>query len=888
MILSLRELLRMSSDRKSEPLQQKCRDLLGNDLYAALFSPSDTAATLSKIRSGYPVMNARFKNVVQLLAGCEDVEGYLEPVRRWWEKHPAADPDGLRTLVEADEEYRIFTSRTEGFALRAWVSASFSLFPGAWQSELMTVLTLLSITRGEWDTLLSSIRLKPIPAGEDSAVVSTCRSKKRAGLAFYRQNRFQEAIACFEDAFLPTEADKDERAWNSDLHFWLGAVWLKRWERNKEALSLSNALDELDKACLLGSAEGRLELARLCLGENAREICRLRPAWDHRHGLTLCRELTASPVSDPIRGEAFWLLYQDCVSRDHPHPHDDERAKQYLESAHRCGYPPEALRLYRSKFPAALVLPPLRSGDRGEGLCIFNADNRYAALLKRTMPTGWASETTDTPAFLHAAQAHKRKYMLLSDDPDRNVGDMLQILQAVLDNGSGGDTEVFIRGDANRLAPVVDSALHHMGSAWIPVHILDYDKRNAQRLLGCHPLLYPLDQSDKADQTLHFLIIGSGRCCQWLAREALWMLTMRDERIKTRITLVGPHAEEDLEMLHFLCPGLRRERLVQTDFIRTELDACNCTVSYLRLMEILSAAVCADEALYLAVDVGGDQENLDMAIRLREESIRAQSWKSAGRPRLPVIAFRCWDAALAELGKSTVVVNEAGGLGWYNNYGLIPFGTESLYTWDALTNDVLEEISRRCHLAYSGVSPALWEAPDASRTPEEVRQDYFTRTYNRDSSMATALSLPYLLLQSRWPGVASLRPEDWDIRDGETFYSAENRLAFVKKLHGAVKAEGAAEPWGETRQLAEWEHARWCSYMISRGWVSAAPEEAEAYCRAGNPRQQLYIGRMHPCITPYSKLEALEKHLRATVGLDKNFRKSCLQSVMCVEEILEA
>ena len=34
-------------------------------------------------------------------------------------------------------------------------------------------------------------------------------------------------------------------------------------------------------------------------------------------------------------------------------------------------------------------------------------------------------------------------------------------------------------------------------------------------------------------------------------------------------------------------------------------------------------------------------------------------------------------------------------------------------------------------------------------------------------------------------------------------------------------------------------------------------------------------------------ISRLEKHLRATVGLDKNFRKSCLQSVMCVEELLD-
>ena len=51
--------------------------------------------------------------------------------------------------------------------------------------------------------------------------------------------------------------------------------------------------------------------------------------------------------------------------------------------------------------------------------------------------------------------------------------------------------------------------------------------------------------------------------------------------------------------------------------------------------------------------------------------------------------------------------------------------------------------------------------------------------------------------------------------------------------------------------------------MLSRGWVGATAEQAEAYYRAGNHCQQLYVGRMHPCITAYRKLEALENHLRA-------------------------
>lgn len=34
------------------------------------------------------------------------------------------------------------------------------------------------------------------------------------------------------------------------------------------------------------------------------------------------------------------------------------------------------------------------------------------------------------------------------------------------------------------------------------------------------------------------------------------------------------------------------------------------------------------------------------------------------------------------------------------------------------------------------------------------------------------------------------------------------------------------------------------------------------------------VGRVYPCVTPFSGLEALEKHPSATAELDKSFRKS--------------
>ena len=152
--------------------------------------------------------------------------------------------------------------------------------------------------------------------------------------------------------------------------------------------------------------------------------------------------------------------------------------------------------------------------------------------------------------------------------------------------------------------------------------------------------------------------------------------------------------------------------------------------------------------------------------------------------------------------------------------------------------------------------------------------------------MSAALSLPYRLLLCRYGNLCKHILEKWNIQDSELFFSRDTLLSFARELDGEPQSEEALQPWGETQLLTEWEHERWCNYLISRGWVSASPEEAEAYCKAGNPRQQLYIARMHPCLTPFSKLENLEKHLRATVGLDKNFRKSSRLSIENTENIL--
>ena len=881
MALSLKTLLG-TCGVKGQPLQECCRQLLGNELFGALFSPDDTAATRSKIRSGYPAMGGRYKNAERLLRDQAVLSQSTGQIKSWWQIHRVEKAEPVRALLHDDAELQAFLQSERGHALRVWVDASFPLFQTAWQPELMTVLTLFAVTRTAWSSLPELLPLPPFPTNGPDGIPPELKRRKRSGLSLYRQKRYEEALNHLRDSFRSAQDSEEARSWNGDIHFWLAAAYLGLWEREQDESAFALALDALDAACELGNPEARLETAKLCLRGDLPQLMRLKHSWGRAKGVSLCRSLIYTASSDPIRGEAFWLLYQVSRSRERNLlPADGESPEQYLEGAFRCGYPPEALQLYRKLFPVSVVLPPARSQARGAGCCICNDRNRYTELLMQTVPEAWRFQALGERASAPVEGA--AKYMLFSDDTDRNMHDCLQLLQRISEGRLDRRPEIYLRGDEFQLAPLLDTALNHMGERWVPVHVVDDDKRSAQLLLGRHPLLYPLLTAPAPAKTLHFLIVGSGRCCQWLAREALWMLTLREENVSTGITLVGPHAEDDLETLRFQCPGLRSGGVQQAGFVTTQLDACNCSASYFALTQILSDAVRAGEALYLAVDIGSDRENLDMAIRLREESMRAQSWVHGGTPALPVIAFRCHNTAIADLGRSSVVVNEAGGLGWYNNYGLIPFGTDRDYSWDALTDSVFEKLAWRCHLAYSGLRLSELGRPEMQAAEAAARKDYYTRTYNRDSSMAAALSLPYLLLQTRLGG-GPLRPEAWSIQDGEAFFSEENRLRFLRKLQSMPRDDDASEPWSETQLLTEWEHARWCRYMISRGWVGATPEEAEAYCRAGNPRQQLYIGRMHPGITPYARLAELEKHLRATVGLDRNFRKS---SRMVVEQLAE-
>ena len=116
--------------------------------------------------------------------------------------------------------------------------------------------------------------------------------------------------------------------------------------------------------------------------------------------------------------------------------------------------------------------------------------------------------------------------------------------------------------------------------------------------------------------------------------------------------------------------------------------------------------------------------------------------------------------------------------------------------------------------------------------------------------MAVALSMPYRLFQTDVNGTDHILA-DIDLEDS----AAEGAAALAEKFDSAMADLSRCDEL--KKNLLLYEHSRWLRWAIARGWKKAVPEEVVRYMKAGNPKQQLYIARLHGCICALQELDEL-------------------------------
>ncbi len=328
------------------------------------------------------------------------------------------------------------------------------------------------------------------------------------------------------------------------------------------------------------------------------------------------------------------------------------------------------------------------------------------------------------------------------------------------------------------------------------------------------------------------------------------------------LTVIGENADLLEEKLLSDCPGIADppEGLVVEAPLFVKMRAQSREFQELLRVSPVKERTPEKEALANRIQSAGcifvyskeENRNLTLSMYLREWYLKTDP----AFARLPLIAAYCEKKERAEQMRTLTAGAEKAGFGWFNNYRIEAFGTmEQLFSYDAVARNRIERRALQLHFTYYTFTVR------ADRFRAE--HDYFSRSYNRDSSMMNALALPYRLF-SAGAAFADWRDYAQDISWDVLAEQFESWL----EARDLQEGDGQGEARDRLERLAAYEHGRWNRYMLSRGWMPASMAQMLAYIQRGNGRHQLYIAKLHPFLCCWKDLgEAGE----APSGIQKEY-----------------
>lgn len=592
-----------------------------------------------------------------------------------------------------------------------------------------------------------------------------------------------------------------------------------------------------------------------------------------------CEQILKIPsyVPDTYKGEASYILYK-CINSKAYAPKTGETARYYLKISSRCGYE-DAVDEWKKVDDSTITPKVERSSAESAGVCYTNADNPISATFEKTIPDSWGESfqpfdlKTESERMLSGIAC---RFLLVDDNYQKNAEDFFQLLQLVkadFKKQASLNWEIFLRHDSDTMRALVDTALSRLPEVSIPVYILNDDKIAAQQLLSRHPLFFPVRSIKVGEKSatkgrkplLHFVVFGTSDTAHWLVREAFWMMGFRNNAIDTQITILAENAKSFENQLKSRYPGMAQGQINIQGVALPAIYGKDVDIFSWNFTKEISEITAQTPYCYFAVATDSDDANLSLATRIRETLIRGaitNKRKDTLLQQTP-IAFLCRDNQTACLSRSLVIEKEDYGDSWYNTWALIPFGEYSArYTFDEIAGGTFDALAKSIHYQYSQVSPS--NAINCTSKAQDAAREYYRRQYNQDSSYSMALGMPYRLFQFQDAYGQQICPTAWSILE----YTVYSSVTHLKNLASQLKTNLSNE---EIKEIAEWEHGRWIRWMLSRGWLPLSFEEAVFAYKRGNPRQQLFVSKQHPCICAYEDLKELQTILQKSCRIEKDF-----------------
>lgn len=438
---------------------------------------------------------------------------------------------------------------------------------------------------------------------------------------------------------------------------------------------------------------------------------------------------------------------------------------------------------------------------------------------------------------------HKVILLFLSEDEDQNLNECLMVLDKLFNIALGisekqrnalmDNIEIFVESKYEIASALIDANINDMGKdVYFKVHIIDEPRDSAHQLLCDAPLFLPLISNQKPDDSINVVLFGCSETNYRIIKESIGCAYLGKEH-PISITMLGPDAGHMERRLRQECPGIFHEPRIEC--IRPRFISCcieeedfpSLIYGNLHdehpdndLVKTLSVGN------YFVVDLSSDQESIRFAMELRTWLLRSRGTFD----RTPFISVKCRNSQNSYLASHLTLSGQAAGDTYYSRYDLFPFGiTRVLYSLNRLVeNPRLEEVALQIHKSYYGGDD------------RRAENDYYSFSYNADSSLLTAIGLSYRLFAG-----------------GSYFFKKEQYLNYGAFDSIALLSDYAEAINPKEDYAASLEQCRWNGFMLSRGWESADLNQVRAYKDQSTGISHKHtLAKLHPFIREWGELDS--------------------------------
>lgn len=438
---------------------------------------------------------------------------------------------------------------------------------------------------------------------------------------------------------------------------------------------------------------------------------------------------------------------------------------------------------------------------------------------------------------------HKVILLFMSEDEDRNLNECLMVLDKLFNialrilekqrNALMDNIEIFVGARYEIASTLIDANINDMGNdIYFKVHVVDETRDSAHQLLCDAPLFLPLISNQKHNNSINVVLVGSSETNYRIIKESIGCAFLGNEH-PVSITMLGTGANHLERRLRQECPGIFHEPRIEC--IRpTFISCCIEEEDFPNLIYGNAHDEYPDDDLvktlsvgnYFVVDLSSDQDSIRFAMELRTWLLRSRGTFD----RTPFISVRCRNSQNSYLASHLTLSGQAAGDTYYSRYDLFPFGiTRVLYSYNRLVeNPRLEEVALQIHKSYYG------------ENDRRAENDYYSFSYNADSSMLTAIGLSYRFFAG---GSFFSKKEQY------LNYGAFDSIALLSDYAEAIKPK--------EDYAASLEQSRWNGFMLSRGWESADLNQVRAYKDQSTGISHKHtLAKLHPFIREWGDLDS--------------------------------